>query len=69
MNERHADLKPDIFPESTQSPHEPADFFAGEAASEEVLFAVGAPFFDHLVSAEGVVPDRFGHVASEGVRV
>jgi len=43
-----------------------ADLVAGEAAAEERLFAVGEPFLENLIAAEGVAPDRLGDIAPEG---
>ena len=38
------------------------DFVFGERAAEQRLFAVGEPFLDDLVAAEGVLPNPRGNV-------
>ena len=42
------------------------DFFGGEGAAEKGLFAVGEPFFDDLIAADGVVPDFQRNVGPVG---
>ncbi len=38
-------------------------------ATEQRPFAIGKPFLQHLITADGEAPDRFGDVAPTGVRV
>jgi len=45
------------------------DFFGFEGAVEDGAFAVGEPFFEDLVAAEFVGPDRGGDIAPEGAVV
>src|SRR5271157_5757847 len=41
-------------------------FIFRDVASEHLPFAVTEPFLQHLVSADGIFPDGFRHVAPEG---
>ena len=43
-----------------------ADFVGGERAAEQGLFAVGEPFLDDLVAADGELPHGLGNVAPAG---
>ena len=43
-----------------------ADFVRREGAAKQRFFAVGEPFFDDLVAADGEVPNGLGNVAPAG---
>src|ERR1039457_1792924 len=46
-----------------------AGFLLGESAAQQYLFAIAEPLLDHLIAAEGVLPDGGRNVAPEGFAV